>query len=542
MSPALRAPRGQNLVLLALTMLFLALMVTMTLGLGMRIRQKHELQNLADAAAYSNAVMEARAFNNAALINRLEVSYWVAIAADQSLISWTSYGRGMVAASRSALSDLASCNSVTAVPLTETQVRELRADLASYSNTAFASNASWDTMDKAAGNEARGIQGMIAGLRSELSSGVVSPEPLSVAERLFDRLKDQTLTKQVILASGQTDVDVLPVTAPRDPAAITAVNRREVDCDFASNGNGPLDGFDPLRADGEPATGLCNRASWSITMEHAAMGTRGPLFLRARSVVPPKVAKDIADLDANYDRVSLSFGGKNGSGYWSTYKSHGGLLRGKESWADDDGTVTASAAGCSVSKDVRSHVQSTHIDDDNDSHSWNADADDPGVPEKYHTMGSCQPLCPSVWVRTVGFRPNNDPGDAFGQPKTQVALQRDLSAQTFPWELHFSFPFSATGTPREWDARGRQLKEGTGAGLDIRYQTAWSTGIIYYHRTEHWDEFPNLLNPFWRATLAPVDVDDQGPTDVRAVLNQPGHRWQGRVWQELVRAGYKGLH
>jgi len=96
------APRGQNLVLLALTMLFLALMVTMTLGLGLRIRQKHELQNLADAAAYSNAVMEARAFNNMALINRLQVSYWVAMAADESLISWTGYARGMASGARQA--------------------------------------------------------------------------------------------------------------------------------------------------------------------------------------------------------------------------------------------------------------------------------------------------------------------------------------------------------------------------------------------------------------------------------------------------------
>ena len=101
-------PRGQNLVLLALTMLFLALMVTMTIGLGLRIRQKHELQNLADTAAYSNAVMTARTFNNMAAINRLEVSYWVAMAADESLISWTGYARAMANGSRTAAANLLS--------------------------------------------------------------------------------------------------------------------------------------------------------------------------------------------------------------------------------------------------------------------------------------------------------------------------------------------------------------------------------------------------------------------------------------------------
>jgi hypothetical protein len=191
---------------------------------------------------------------------------------------------------------------------------------------------------------------------------------------------------------------------------------------------------------------------------------------------------------------------------------------------------------------VRAHVQSTHIDDDSDSHSWNSDSDDQGVPEDRHTMGSCQPLCPSVWVRTVGFQPNDSRADAYGQPRTSVALRRDLTVQTFPWELHFSFPFSATGTPRQWDGRGRELKEGVGAGTDIRFQTAWSTGIIYYHRTEHWNEFPNLLNPFWRATLAPVDVDAQATDDVRNVLRQTDHQWQSRAWEALVRSGYKGLH
>ncbi|MCC6332443.1 MAG: hypothetical protein IT380_00485, partial [Myxococcales bacterium] len=95
---------------------------------------------------------------------------------------------------------------------------------------------------------------------------------------------------------------------------------------------------------------------------------------------------------------------------------------------------------------------------------------------------------------------------------------------------------------RSWDGRGDKLAGTAFAGLNIRKQTAWATGVVYYHRMDYWDEFPNLLNPFWRATLAPSDVDVTATDDVKRVLNQGGHRWQRDAFDALVRAGYKGLH
>jgi hypothetical protein len=160
-------------------------------------------------------------------------------------------------------------------------------------------------------------------------------------------------------------------------------------------------------------------------------------------------------------------------------------------------------------------------------------------------MGTCTPLCPSVWVRTVGFKPADSESDAWGQPKMVVALERDLSARTFPWELHFKFPFSAVGQAREWDGRGQELHTQTGNGLSIRRQTAISTGIAYYHRRHHWEEFPNLLNPFWRATLAPMDVDSRQPNrapDLARSLSSPDYKWQRDAYRQLVGAGFEGLH
>ena len=310
---------------------------------------------------------------------------------------------------------------------------------------------------------------------------------------------------------------------------------REVDCDFGGGRNGPLLNVPPT------GPGLCLRPSWNRHMLNAAMGTRGDRFLTGRGVVPPKPQREIVSIGAARG-ASIAFGRVTGSGYWSIAReTHGMQPATVEAWADDHGAVTVSARGCSGRASMRAHVRSTHIDDAQDSHGWVSDDDDGGAAVDRHTMGSCSPLCPSVWVRTSGFLPTDSTADNYGQPKVVVALERDLTRRRFPWELNFHFPFSATGTGLEWDGRGHQLRSGPSPGLDISRQVAWATGLVYYHRAQHWDEFPNLLNPFWRATLAPTDVDAQGTRDVARTLRGP-YRYQGEAYDALVRAGFKGLH
>jgi hypothetical protein len=477
-------------------------------------------------------VVEARAFNNMALINRLQVSYWVAMSADESLISWTGYARGMASGARQAARQaLIGCTDRNA----RNRLRNTMIALVRYSLTEYPSSE-WNDLDEKAGREAQNIQGMIAGLRLELTPSVVTPSPDSLLKRLERYQKDQLITQQVIRASGLRDVDVLQTTNdPQTANNPVGISRREADCDFGASGNGWLEGFDP------PGAGLCLRSTWNYNLLHAAMGTRGDPFLTGRGILPPRPLSDIIAIGAA-NGVAIQFSGVTGSGYWGVGRpTHGNAPDTTEAWADDHGSVTVTANGCSGTSELKAHVRSTHIDDAQDTHGWVTDNDDRGTAEVRHTMGSCQPLCPSVWVRTIGFQPNDDRGDNYGQPKVVVALERDLTRQRFPWELHFSFPFSATGPAREWDGRGHTLHSGPARGLDISRQVAWATGIVYYHRFEHWDEFPNLLNPFWRATLAPADVDDQGKNDVATSLRGP-YRYQGEAFTELVRAGFKGLH
>ncbi len=82
-------PNGQALVLAALMMLVITLAVLTTVNLGHTVHERVRLQNTADAAAYSMAAMEARAFNFYAFVNRAHVTHYVSAMVWQSLLSFT---------------------------------------------------------------------------------------------------------------------------------------------------------------------------------------------------------------------------------------------------------------------------------------------------------------------------------------------------------------------------------------------------------------------------------------------------------------------
>ena len=531
----MKAPRGQNLVLLALTMLFITLMVTMTIGLGLRIRQKHELQNLADTAAYSNAVMTARTFNNMAAINRLEVSYWVAMAADESLISWTGYARAMANGARKGSSDL--LNSPCMRRPQNIRFRSKVQNFGSSVNNWMTSDfrrEEWRPLDEAAGDEAQAIQGSIGALRSELSDSFFTASPDNLRGRFNQNILSQQLATQIVALSGQDDISVVNSGRGPAPNSPPTVTMRELDCDSGGSSIGQLTG------DAPGGTGLCLRATWSENMLLAAMGSRGNSFVTGRTMLPPKLSTMLNQY-ASDQGITVSVGGKSGSAYWAARETHGNSPQGTEAWGDDHGSMTISAGSCTQTQAILAHVRSTHLLDQGDQHLYSPGMPDEPDPEVHHTMGDCTPLCPSVWVRTIGFQPSDSEADAWGQPKVLVALQRDLTAKRFPWELHFKFPFSATGPPSEWDGRGRELHTRVGNGLNISNQGAIATGIAYYHRRDHWDEFPNLLNPFWRATLAPIDVDDS-PRDANRALSAPEFKFQRDAYQALRGVGFEGLH
>ena len=94
-------------------------------------------------------------------------------------------------------------------------------------------------------------------------------------------------------------------------------------------------------------------------------------------------------------------------------------------------------------------------------------------------------------------------------------------------------PFSPSRTS-SFDNRGQVTADGT----DISVQSALASGLAYYHRRGRWREPPNLWNPFWRATLASVEVDKAGDADVGRTVGPTA----AAAFNALIDAGYKGAH
>lgn len=85
---SLERQEGQALVLACVLMLMLSIALITTVNIGHGVHERIRLQNTADAAAWSTAAMEARAFNFYAFTNRTQVSHYVSAMMWQSLDSF----------------------------------------------------------------------------------------------------------------------------------------------------------------------------------------------------------------------------------------------------------------------------------------------------------------------------------------------------------------------------------------------------------------------------------------------------------------------
>jgi len=530
--------RGQTLVVFALTLLLLVLMVCMTLSIGTKVKEKMELETAADAAAYSQAVATARTYNSISLLNRALMSNMVAMAGVQSLISWSGYYRGvineMIKAYDKPKSDYqkivtAQCptngpqcacatQAVTDIGITQQalQAEQQRVDIV------------FQGMDSNAGLEARALQ--------------IS----SVSDRqneLFERLLNNNLTGGLDIATAiATEVnkgnpwgntkEITPLNASDE------VNSFEQDADQCAGGSGAA----CRRRD----AGHKNHFIW------AAMGTRGHGFVTGRAGGEPPITKQLKTIIPPLDTFSVT---NDGSGYFADGDSptHAamGTTGNKHAWGDDHGDVDVTfgraAQPCtpfSGTGSPKAHVRSNDTSGaaGPDQHQWSGGSD-PGDRIQNHTMGDCV-LCPGMWPPHMDFNWGKLTAgdDVYGQPKTFAVLQRDLNLRppkkADPWNLSFTFKFSKNNSGEEFDNTGLELS--SQPGVNISRPTALSAGIAYYHRVGgSYQEPPNFLNPFWRATLVRADIDQAKPQDVIDTLNKSNNPEAAKAAEALQKAGYK---
>jgi len=87
----LHRQKGQALVLAVICMLVFVVGVLVLFNTGQLVNKKVQLNNTADAAAYSAAVQQARAYNLIAYLNRAQVANEVATAQMVSMHSWMNF-------------------------------------------------------------------------------------------------------------------------------------------------------------------------------------------------------------------------------------------------------------------------------------------------------------------------------------------------------------------------------------------------------------------------------------------------------------------
>jgi hypothetical protein len=522
--------RGQALVLFALTMLLMVLMVTMTLSIGMKTREKIELQTVADAAAYSNAVVTARTFNGISIMNRALVGNMVAMAGVQSLISWSSYYRAslhgvsqaydkplafyaaIVAAQCPIGGPQCACATQAVADITETKNKFKQEDQKLQQNN-------WDGLDEKAGLEARALQ-----------IGSIADEQDKLYDQLQEALLEAKLADRIVKEAnkgGRFGQELVALWSPETQAVV----------------NQELSGGDGCGGPGA----VCTPRGASAHVIYATMGSRGYSFVTGRGGGADIISKKLKDLMPQQDRIDLFT--NRGSGYFAgeDEQSHSKTASGVEAWADDHGdillTFNRGTAPCPPTfiggSKPDAHVRSTHLVDETDRHEW-TDGQDTRPPHRHHTMGECRPEhCPGMWPGYFDYNDNlvADSGNNWGQPKLYAVIQRDFSRPEMkpdPWNLMFRFRFTPENDGVTFDNRGIQLSNGD----DISKATALSAGIAYYKRAgPYWREPPNFLNPFWRATLVSAQTDAQGKQDIENVLRTAAP-FSADVYKALEAKGY----
>jgi hypothetical protein len=582
-------------VLAALCMLLVMLMAMMTLGIGQRVREKIELQTMTDAAAQTDAVLTARAFNEVSLSNRGIVGDMVAMAATFSVTTYASEWASDVKAGKAAINDakgkyrdiLADCAAKKLPPTTPMCQcasdalgdGDWGAALAALDDELTRFNGlPLDPLDAAAGQQASDYRSAALSMHDHASAFI--EEELSFETSPYQVAK--TYARRAGAVSGEM----------KTPLANDSISLREVHHAIIDDLSGPE----------------------HKSFVNIGRGTRYPFVLN-RGVNEPKNSRFAAALaKRNVTKIRLTANTATGSADWVANDQ---MLK---AW--ENTTIFASFNGgyspCGGASGSAGAAPSTLITDTN-GHKWPGfnDSDPkrhelikceaaPGcVPPStplydYATLGDgteppevqcklpkcertediggmprlataagmaaamaealgCAP-CPGVWPSYLGYQAqqcNNDKDDLYCQPKQYAIIQRDYGARTNadPWNLLFRFRFSARGDGSGLDLKRLQLADGT----DISRQTAVAGGLAYYHYNggAKWSETPNLMNPFWRGSLARMDVDAQGnpfaptPGDdipnffLQAVNPSAGSSRSAAtlnhdVFLELTRNGYQG--
>ncbi|AGC41728.1 pilus biogenesis operon protein [Myxococcus stipitatus DSM 14675] len=542
--------RGQTLVLFVLGTLLIVLMATLTVSFAMKVRERIELQTVTDAAAYSNAVATARTFNNIAVMNRAQIGHAVAQAGAVSLVSWATLYRA----------ELNAANNGFGLGMAPYKLAIATGCWCAWKNSACRKRCRCGTKGVA---DLGMLQGKLRAEKLRVDAVFQSLEPMvkfqmlghqaaqlafyaaqqDVYRDLRDSVDNQAFANRIVrnaMGAGKYGSDASWVVPD-----VGNVNTKELRGGVACTDSGAV----------------CDLPLTVAHAVNAAMGSRGFSFVSHRQV--PLGHYAIHQLNLNRviwlpDDV-IVMPDTNGTTYFGKKGRQVPLIppyapaligddRGSIFWRYDHLMHGGDPVFCPAFVAGVLPVTSTLVQSGGfplPEHRWT-----PGLAPSdpfNHLLVPClggPSSCPGIWPPFLDYNIRRvvSEGDVYAQPKNFAVVQRDLSARALdPWDLSFRYRFESGGAGNVYDARSFTMEDGTPNST----QTALSTGIAYYHRgrslgINHWAEPPNLLNPYWRATLVGADIDNSGVRDAIETLGNSSPV-AAQTFMELRNAGFKGL-
>ena len=513
----MRARRGQSLVLWAFALLVLSLMVFINLSLGQRIRDRMELQELADAAAYDEAVLTARYFNATAVLNRAKAADGVVLAGHQAIVSYLSALRSTLlnvddGLTRIRASFVACCNdrfcAQRACACREAgELAAARTAIADFRATAFDSGL-WEADDRAAAAEFSAVHGHSKALeltQDQLDDVFRGPSGLIASA-----------TRQVLAAAApaQLSSGALRPGFEGPPASrgVTPHQRPFAVLQSLPNIYGGGDAY--LM---EPMVG----AAMAARPEHFTVSRRGwegntqgfinlVLGASAPSVGWSALLTEGGSGFGESDETSVNFEARNRAGIAHDHvRARGWSWKAGAACAGRDQPTSTVPPSAGYARLVNSHLGGPIGGGEH----FYERGYEPWA-SKLHDIGGAYGSSILRFAVELGVEPVAQEAMLFGQPLFTALVVRDPArAPPRPWDLSFRLRFTSGGQALDLAKQSGEEQLAMAGGLAYYHRAARlsrtapappappPSGVIPYGELSSWKEPANLWNPFWRASL-----------------------------------------
>jgi hypothetical protein len=522
--PLSRRRKGQAMPLAALGLLIMVLSIIATMNLSQAVYQKMRTQNAADAAAYSLAAMEARAFNFIALTNRTQVTHYNTALVLQSYLSYA----GFVMAISHTTRDLVKIAGEVTQKIAEMTPYPYRAVL--------------EALARAYKAYAQIMTGVFrfAGFGYKLLHKVVS-----LAVDAISRFNKYAIWEmqfiRLLLVNSHLITGMYEFIQGNDPEMGLTSKNMWFNVLLAS----VLNSLE-FRSVFDRGAGL--NPFWADALFLGMRDYRRYKFNPDEPSVEKAMAvmAEMINASRNNQGIYDRSGGAFSLAIWGSKKGHTKVvdkaeinpveikrirddpknyIEGADTLASDDfmsaGMGWFGFPGMGLLVNAGKLGDAIYADDEGGEHyRYRESGTSPGGPGGQGDTLAMPPLISiedTMETKTGNeanhnfrmapyfkFRPNSEPFADYGQPSTWIFLNKhhenfQTGDSERPWHYKFDFTHGQMPTASLDTTIGGKNNSYLFEGVNVI-----SRGMVYYHRPGCWSEHPNFFNPFWRARLAPV--------------------------------------